>query len=136
MPATGDSVGVRNLSSVKSLIHIVEDDPAIRDSLKLLLEMRGHQVEAFACGADLLCDCEAKACDCLILDVNLPGDDGFEVLAKLRQRGVDAPVIFVSGRCTAATRARAQRANAIAFFEKPVQPNELFKAIDRARQHK
>lgn len=134
MRAIGDSASVRNLQSVKSLIHIVEDDPAIRDSLKLLLEMRGHQVEAFACGADLLGGCEP--CDCLILDVNLPGDDGFEVLAKLRQRGVDAPVIFVSGRCTAATRARAQRANAIALFEKPVQPNELLKAIDRARQHK
>jgi two-component system, LuxR family, response regulator FixJ len=137
--AAGDSWGVRNLVSVKTLIYIVEDDPAIRDSLKLLLEMRGHKVEAFACGADLLGGDDTKRCepcDCLILDVNLPGDDGFEVLAKLRQRGVDAPAIFVSGRCTAAIRARAKRANVVAFFEKPVQPSELFKAIDHARQHK
>lgn len=120
---------------VKSLIHIVEDDPAIRDSLKLLLEMRGHKVEVFACGADLLGCGDTKRCDCVILDVNLPGDDGFEVLAKLRQRGVEAPAIFMSGRGTDAIRARAARANAVAFFEKPVQPNELFKAIDRATQH-
>jgi FixJ family two-component response regulator len=118
------------------LIYIVEDDAAIRESLRILLEMRGHKVEAFACGADVLAGCDAKCCGCLILDVNLPGDDGFEVLAKLRQRGIDAPAIFMSGGGSSGTRARAKRANAVAFFEKPVHPDELLEAIDRAGQHR
>lgn len=117
------------------MIHIVEDDPAVRDSLKLLLEMRGHEVEAFACGADLLACGDAKHCDCMILDVDLPGDDGFEILAKLRERGVETPVIFVSGKSGHAIRAQARRANAAGFFEKPVKPDELFAAIDRAARH-
>jgi two-component system response regulator FixJ len=109
-------------------IHIVEDDAAIRDSLKLFLESRGYIVDTFDSGADLLKDA-VRPCDCYVLDVNLPGDDGFEVLAKLRRAGVQTPAIFMSGRAGQAARAKATQAKALAFFDKPVSPRELLSAI-------
>ncbi len=121
------------LTLVSVLIHIVEDDLAIRESLKLLLETRGYQVETFASGDELFARGDNKQCNCVILDVNLPGDSGFDVLTKLRQRGVGTPAIFMSGRPNPAMRAQAQRAHAVAFFDKPVPPSDLLTAIARAR---
>ena len=120
---------------VSAVIHIVEDDEAIRESLKLLLETHGYTVDAFESGADLFQRLDGRPCHCLILDVNLPGDDGFGVLAEMRKRGLTTPAIFVSGRATTAKRARAERAQAIAFFDKPVPPKELLDAIARATAH-
>jgi two-component system response regulator FixJ len=117
------------------LIHIVEDDLAIRESLKLLLETRGYEVETFGSGDELLERADNVRCRCVILDVNLPGDNGFDVLAKLRQRGVGSPAIFMSGRADPAMRAQARGANAVAFFEKPVPPTDLLAAIARATAH-
>jgi len=122
---------------VKPLIHIVEDDLAIRESLKLMLETRGYEVEAFADGAALLArsgNGNAR-CACLILDVNLPGDDGFGVLAKLRAAGFDTPAIFMSGRASPQMRDKAQAAQALAFFAKPVPPADLLAAIAHATAH-
>jgi FixJ family two-component response regulator len=121
---------------VKPLIQIVEDDDAIRDSLKLLLEARGYNVETYGSGTEFFDDGDPARCKCLILDVNLPGETGFEVLARLRKRGLETPAIFVSGRATAAVRAQAMRAQAAAFFDKPVPPTELLAAIAKATQGK
>jgi two-component system response regulator FixJ len=118
-----------------SLIHIVEDDAAIRDSLKLFLETRGYEVETFSSGAELLCNGNAARCNCFILDVNLPGDNGFEVLRKLRTSGSKAPAIFMSGRASLDTRAKARQAQAVAYFDKPVPPAELLAAVASATGH-
>jgi two-component system, LuxR family, response regulator FixJ len=120
---------------VTPLIHIVEDDAAIRESLKLLLETRGYDVDAFASGDELFARGDLQHCACMILDVNLPGDDGFEVVAKLRRQGVKAPAIFMSGRASAAMRTRAQNAQALAFFDKPVPPTELLATLAHATGH-
>jgi two-component system response regulator FixJ len=125
-----------SLTPVNALIHIVEDDLAIRESLKLLLETRGYKVEAFVSGEDFFERGGKELCDCMILDVNLPGDSGFDVLEKLRQRGSNAPAIFMSGRTNHTMRAQAQRAHAVAFFDKPVPPSDLLAAIARATAHK
>jgi two-component system response regulator FixJ len=117
-------------------IHIIEDDPAIRDSLRLFLESRGYTVGTFESGSELFDAGKPEPCDCLILDVNLPGDDGFEVLTKLRRAGVRTPAIFMSGRASAATRVQALRANAVAYFDKPVPPRELLAAVASATGHK
>lgn len=113
------------------MIHIVEDDAAIRDSLKLFLESRGYDVETFGSGNELL-NGRVSRCDCYIFDVNLPGDDGFEVLAKLRQTGVPTPAIFMSGRASQMTRSQAAQMNAVAYFDKPVPPRDLLIALSRA----
>ena len=120
---------------VSVLIHIVEDDLAIRESLKLLLETRGYEVETFGSGDELFERGDNARCGCVILDVNLPGDSGFDVLAKLRQLGITSPAIFMSGRANPTMRTQAQRANAVAFFDKPVPPADLLAAIARATAH-
>lgn len=110
------------------LIHIVEDDAAVRDSLELFLELHGLNVETFGSGRELF-DSGRSQCGCLILDINLPGETGFEVLERLRRNGQHAPAIFMSGRTGPEARARAAKANAIAFFDKPVPPDELLAAV-------
>lgn len=120
---------------VPALIHIVEDDAAIRESLKLLLETRGYEVEAFSSGDDLFARGNLRRCNCVILDINLPGRNGFEVVADLRKQGVTTPAIFMSGRANAAMRAQAQSAQAVAFFDKPVRPAELLSSVARATGH-
>lgn len=119
------------MAPVILLIHILEDDAAIRESLKLLLETRGYAVDAFESGDELFARGDLNSCACMIVDVNLPGDSGFDVVAKLRQKGVATPAIFMSGRVDAAMRAQAQNARAAAFFDKPVPPVELLAALAR-----
>jgi FixJ family two-component response regulator len=111
------------------VITIIEDDAAIRESLKLLLEIRGYDVDVFSSGDELLANLDFAQCACLIFDVNLPGRNGFEVVADLRKRGVTTPVIFMSGRATPAMRAQAQKVDAVAFFDKPVRPEDLLASI-------
>jgi FixJ family two-component response regulator len=113
------------------MIHIVEDDPAVCDSLKLYLETHRFGVQTFGSGAEIL-DSDCSACNCLIMDVNLADSSGFDVLAMLREKGSAAAVIFISGGATAATRARASQVRAEAFFDKPVPPKELLAAIVKA----
>lgn len=120
---------------MSKLILIVEDDLAIRDSLQLFLETRGYDVETFASGEDLLREDKFKRGNCLILDVNLPGDSGFEILRKIRSSGSLTPAIFMSGRTSPEVRALASRAKAVAFFDKPVPPRELLAAIAAATGH-
>jgi FixJ family two-component response regulator len=119
------------VSLLSQLIQIVEDDAAVRDSLELFLESQGYEVEAFSNGRDLL-DADSSQCRCFILDVNLPGGTGFEVLARLRRNGQRAPAIFVSGRVGSESRVHAHLMNAAAFFDKPVPPADLLAAITSA----
>ena len=111
------------------MITIVEDDAAIRESLKLLLETRGYDVDVFSSGDELLANLDFAQCACMIFDVNLPGQNGFEVVAKLRKQGVTTPVIFMSGRANAAMRVQAQSAKAVGFFDKPVRPADLLATV-------
>lgn len=117
---------------VPALIHIVEDDAAIRESLTLLLETRGYEVDAFSSGDDLFARGDLRRCNCMILDINLPGRNGFEVVADLRKQGIMTPAIFMSGRANAAMRTQAQNSHAVAFFDKPVRPAELLSTVARA----
>jgi FixJ family two-component response regulator len=117
------------------MIHIVEDDPAVCDSLKLYLETHRFGVQTFGSGAEILDGGDCGECNCLIMDVNLAGNSGFDVLATLREKGFAAAVIFISGGATAATRARASQVRAEAFFDKPVPPKELLAAIVKATGH-
>lgn len=117
---------------MKPLVHIVDDDPAIRDSLGLILKMRGYDVLASGSGADFFRDADWEKCRCLILDVNLPDESGFEILSRARGKGHKTPAIFMSGRTTSASRHQAERAHAVAFFDKPVDPVQLLAAIAKA----
>ena len=109
-------------------IAVVEDDPALLESLKLVLESDGYTVLAFSSGSALIKSGLCAKCACVILDVNLAGEDGFEVLRGVRQLGHTMPAIMVSGRAPAETLARAVAAHAD-FLAKPVPPELLLRKI-------
>jgi two-component system response regulator FixJ len=114
------------------MIFIVDDDDATRDSLRLLLEAEGFEAREFAAGRVFLDGVSPADGDCLILDINMPGMNGFEVLAELRRRGESLPVIVVTARADAATRSRAEAGGAFAVVEKPHRACKLLALLRNA----
>lgn len=114
------------------VIHIVDDDEAVRDSLKVFLEFGGRAVDTFGSGEELFGYGHHDRCDCLVLDIDLPGDNGFEVLTILRGRGFFTPAIFMSGHLNTARRVPSRLTHVVACFDKPVPPLALLDAIATA----
>jgi two-component system response regulator FixJ len=107
------------------VIYIVDDDEATRDSLRLLLEAEGFAACEFAAGRLFLDDVQPANGDCLILDVNMPGMSGLDVLEELRRQGQQLPIIIITARLDNATRNRALAGGALAVVEKPPEIDDL-----------
>jgi FixJ family two-component response regulator len=106
-------------------ILLVEDDPAVRRSLQILLQARGYDVRAHATGATLLADPMADASVALVADYRLTGLDGIEVLQALRAQGWAAPAILITAFGSADLTARATTAGYAAVIEKPLRDQLL-----------
>jgi two-component system, LuxR family, response regulator FixJ len=113
-------------------IYVVDDDEAVRDSLKILLESYQLSVRDFGSVPEFLDGLQPVDNSCLVLDLHLPSMGGFDVMNTLARRGVPLPVVVITGRSDAQTRARALAAGAVAFLEKPVEDQVLMNAIDAA----
>lgn len=113
-------------------IFIADDDAAVRDSLRVLLESAGYRVRCFASGSDFLAAAPASEDGCLIIDVRMPGIGGLEVQDRLRVEGVALPVIVITGYGDVPLAVRAMRAGAVDFVEKPFTEEEILAAVDRA----
>lgn len=113
-------------------IGIVDDDDAVRDSLRALLESHMLNVRAFESGKALLESETLDNFDCFILDYQMPDMNGLEVVEALRSRGVVGAAIFVSALSISANEDRMRRAGVIAALMKPVAESELIGWIDRA----
>ena len=114
------------------LIAIVDDDDAVREALFDLLQVEGLAARTFEGGAVFLADEAADGFDCVITDVRMPEIDGLELQRRLRARGSSMPVIFITSSMDEATRARARRGGAAAWFTKPVADEELLDALRAA----
>jgi two-component system, LuxR family, response regulator FixJ len=114
------------------MILIVDDDAAVRDSLRCLLECEGYETREFASGREYLSAGGAGVGDCLILDVNMPGMGGIELLETMRRRGDLHPVIVISGHADSWTRKRAHAAGALAIIDKPYQVEEFLELVRTA----
>jgi RNA polymerase sigma factor (sigma-70 family) len=117
------------------IVHIVDDDDAVRDSLELLLRMRGYRTRAFASGDALLAAVDADAHGSVLLDLRTPGMDGLAVQQALASRGIGLPVILLTAHGDAASARDALKAGAFDFLEKPVDDALLVATIDAAHQH-
>lgn len=113
-------------------IGLVDDDPGILKSLGRLLTSRGFNVTKFSSAKVFLKDPELSNLDCVILDLSLPGKNGFEVQDQLSERGLNFPVIFLSGEGDIPSSVRAIKAGAINFLTKPVEASDLIETIDLA----
>jgi len=113
-------------------IYIVDDDEAVRDSTRLLLESYHYLVRTFESGAALLAEDGMDDCDCLLLDLHMPGMNGVEAIEALRARGDGTPAILVTGKSDAQFRARIAAAKVHIVLNKPVTSETLIRAIESA----
>ncbi|WP_282605523.1 response regulator transcription factor [Pelagibius sp. Alg239-R121] len=112
-----------------ALVVVVDDDDAVRDSLKILLETDDIDVLTYASGEEFLADCAHTKCDCVMLDIHLPGASGISVLRQLSAEGFDDPVILMTAKPSEAVRLEAKRAGALALLLKPLDDNQLFDTL-------
>ena len=118
-------------------IYIVDDDEAVRDSLRALFEAHGFTVHEFASGTEFLRRYAPTMHGCVLLDVNLPGLDGFQVLKLMAAPDNHLPVIVMTAKTDSQTNARAMAAGAIAFLQKPFGSGHLMSLVQDAlhRRH-
>jgi two-component system response regulator FixJ len=113
-------------------VFLVDDDPAVRDSLKLLLETYGFTVRDFASGNDFLASGERPETGCLVLDMHMPVVSGLDVLEQLAVKSTVPPTVIITGRADDSIRQRAYAAGALAVIEKPFDPAALLRAMHQA----
>jgi FixJ family two-component response regulator len=114
------------------LVAIVDDDDLFRRSVERVLGSADFRVETFGSAEDFLERGNLDGTACAILDMRLPGLNGFDLQRRLISRPRPMPIVFVSGREDAVMRANALRAGAIAFLKKPFDNNTLLDALHRA----
>jgi two-component system, LuxR family, response regulator FixJ len=112
-------------------VFLVDDDPAVRDSLKLLLETYGFTVRDFASGSEFLASGERAETGCLVLDMHMPVVNGLDLLEQLAVKKI-APTVIITGRADAGIRQRAHAAGAVAVLEKPFDATTLLNAMRQA----
>ena len=113
------------------LVHLVDDDGAIRRSASFMLKTSGYQVRSYESGVELLKSPGELSQGCILLDIRMPGMDGLEVQQALRDKGVILPVIIMTGHGDVTLAVRAMKAGAIDFIEKPFEKATLLGAIEQ-----
>ena len=116
----------------KSRILVIDDEAAIRESLRMTLEYEGYEVLLAPTGQDGITSAERDAPDLVLLDVKMPGMDGLEVLERLRLINETLPVIVVSGHGTISTAVEATKKGAFDFIEKPFASERVLVALRNA----
>ena len=114
------------------IVFVVDDDAAIRNSLRLILETAGHKAVAFASGEEFLQSLQASQPGCLVLDLNMPGLSGLDIQETLVARGIPLPVIILTGFGEVSESVRAMKAGAVDFVEKPYDSKHLLGVIEGA----
>jgi FixJ family two-component response regulator len=114
------------------IIHVVDDDASLRESMIDLLNAAGFRTRGYASTGEFLLDPPADAPGCLLLDVRLPGPSGLDLQAGMQRLGINLPVIFLTGYADVAASVQAMKAGAVDFLEKPVARDILLEAIHRA----
>ena len=113
------------------LVHLVDDDGAIRRSASFMLKTSGYQVKSYESGVELLKSTSELSQGCILLDIRMPGMDGLEVQQALQEKGVTLPVIIMTGHGDVTLAVRAMKAGAIDFIEKPFEKATLLGAIEQ-----
>lgn len=125
-----------NVQPQSPLVHLIDDDQAVRESLALLIGTVGLRVQTWADPQAFLAGFDRTGIGAIVLDVRMPGIGGLTVLDRLVAQGVDQPVIMLTGHGTVEMCRRAFKAGAAEFLEKPVDDEQLLEALQQAvRQH-
>lgn len=115
----------------KRLIHLVDDEEAIRKSAGFMLRTVGFEVRTYASGVEFLKLARTAETGCVLLDVRMPELDGLQVQSEMAQRGINMPVVVLTGHGDVTLAVQAMKAGAVDFIEKPFEKASLLEAIDR-----
>jgi len=116
------------------LVHVVDDDPAIRESLKFLLETAGLPTRTYASAAEFLLAAQTLSSGCVLTDVRMPDMDGLTLQKRLVELGSRLPVIVMTGQGDVPIAVQALKEGAIDFLEKPVDDERLITILQQALQ--
>ncbi|MEA2733690.1 MAG: two-component system, LuxR family, response regulator FixJ [Humisphaera sp.] len=123
-------------TAVRTTVCIVDDDPGIRNSLEMVMESADLPARLYASATELLADLEANlthdCCGCILLDLQMPGMTGIELLRRFRELGYDSPVIVVTGTATILSAVESMKLGAVDFLEKPIDHRILLNKIQQA----
>jgi two-component system, NtrC family, nitrogen regulation response regulator NtrX len=122
----------RQTDSFRGSVLVVDDEAAIRDSLRMILEYEGYRVDEASGGSQALAKVAERPPDAVLLDIKMPEMDGLDVLKAFRERGYDMPVLMISGHGDVQTAVEATRRGAYDFFEKPLQRERILVALRNA----
>src|SRR6188474_1337487 len=115
-------------------VFVVDDDEAVRASLKLLLKTLGLPAQTYASAQEFLATFDERRGGCAVLDVRMPGMSGLELQEELNRRGAMLPVIFITGHGDVPMAVEALQHGAFDFLQKPFRDQELLDRIQRALQ--
>ncbi|MCP4592295.1 MAG: response regulator transcription factor [bacterium] len=118
--------------SEKPTVVVVDDDAAVRESLRWLIEANGLSVDTHASAEEFLEHLDSARPGCLLVDVRMPGMDGLTLQQQLRERRIGLPVIIITGHADVPMAIKAMKADAVDFVEKPFDDDALLDAIRRA----
>jgi len=118
--------------NTRRMIHIVDDEEAIRRSAGFMLKTSGYAVSTYASGDAFLQSARDAEPGCVLLDVRMPGMDGLEVQKAMAERGIAMPVVVLTGHGDITVAVRAMKGGAVDFIEKPFEKAVLLTAITAA----
>ena len=113
-------------------IFVVDDDPAVRETLSTVLSAGGYKVICFADGAALLAVARTRTPSCILLDVHIPGKSGLDILKELHGEDYPAPIFMISGLGDIAMAVTAIKSGALDFIEKPFRGSEIVARLNEA----
>lgn len=116
----------------EQFVHVVDDDAAVRDLLRFMLEFADLSVCVYDSATALLARLDALEPGCIITDVRMPGMSGLELVAKLKEKRAPHPVIVLTGHADVALAVEAMKAGVVDFLEKPFNEDALLKAVGHA----
>src|SRR6266699_2590954 len=113
-------------------IFVVDDDPAVRETLSVVLSAGGYEVICFADGAALLAVARSRAPAAILLDVHIPGKSGLDILRELHGEDYPAPIFMISGKGDINMAVSAIKSGALDFIEKPFRGSDLVARLNEA----
>lgn len=116
------------------MVHIVDDEEAIRRSTSFMLKTSGYTVATFSSGASFLKEVKHLEPGCVLLDIRMPDIDGLQVQDVLIERGITMPIIFLTGHGDVPTAVKVMKKGAIELIEKPFEKGAVLGALDQAFQ--
>lgn len=116
----------------KRLVHLVDDDPAIRRAVGFVLKTSGFEVIPYVSGVAFLKEVRDAAPGCILLDIRMPDKDGLEVQRDLNALGISLPVVMLTGHGDVSAAVQAMKEGAVDFLEKPSDKQALLRAVEAA----